>query len=312
MKKIILQIILFAFCISGFSQGKVIEINPDDLKKEEIDIVKQDVDSQNTDSGDIDSDYVKNNKDSEEVSFAIIEHVPLYEGCNENDTNEEKKKCLSNKINKYVATNFNTNISKSLGLADGKQRIQCFFTIDKDGSIINIKTRAAHPALEAEATRVINSIPKLKAPGFQRGKPVKVTFFLPITFTIENDKKPKSKLISTVNVDKFPIHKRCDETLGLNSQKECTTEKISNFIQLGIDLELADRLFPKDKTTQFQVDFIIDKKGKIKNITAKAHHREMAAEAIRVAKRLPRLKAPGYKEGKPVNVPFSILMTIYF
>ncbi|WP_055434949.1 energy transducer TonB [Lacinutrix algicola] len=247
------------------------------------------------------------------VDFNVIEHVPIYKGCDKKSTNSALKKCMSDAVNKHVLNYFNANIGDGLGLQDFKVKIYSQFTIDIDGTVTNIKIRGPHPKIEKEARRVINLIPTFTQPGMQLGKPVKVTFSLPITFNIKNKKKTNlSSENSAKDLDSFPIHKRCDESLGLNSQRECTTQKIVDFIKMSVNMELADKLFPLEKSTKFQLDFIIDKKGKIKDITAKAHHKVMAAEAIRVAKRLPKLKAPGFKNGKPVEVPISVLMTIYF
>ena len=110
----------------------------------------------------------------------------------------------------------------------------------------------------------------------------------------------------------YPLYRGCKETLAYADQEKCTTRKIKNFFKLSFDYELADRLFPQQKTAKVLVTFIINKKGRIERVSAKAHKREMAAEAIRVMKRLPRLKRPGYEFGKPIVTPFSILMTVYF
>lgn len=60
------------------------------------------------------------------------------------------------------------------------------FVIEKDGSITDVKVlRGVDPTLDKEAIRVIKSMPKWK-PGKQRGKPVRVSFNLPITFTLTN------------------------------------------------------------------------------------------------------------------------------
>lgn len=110
----------------------------------------------------------------------------------------------------------------------------------------------------------------------------------------------------------FPIYRGCNKELNYENQKECTTKKIMRFIQMSIDLELANALFPLDQSTKIQVDFIINKKGKAEQINVKAFKREMAIEAIKVIKRLPKLKQPGYKNGKAVNTPMSFTMSIYF
>ena len=116
----------------------------------------------------------------------------------------------------------------------------------------------------------------------------------------------------TTKIDNYPVYRSCSENLDYQGLKSCTTEKIMDFIKLSFNYELADKLFPLEESTQFLVEFIIDEKGKPKNINAKAHKKEIAAEAIKLIKRLPRMKKPGYLNGKPVAVPFKILMTVYF
>ena len=60
------------------------------------------------------------------------------------------------------------------------------FVIEKVGSITDVKVlRGVDPALDKEAIRVIKSMPKWK-PGKQRGKPVRVSFNLPIVFQLTN------------------------------------------------------------------------------------------------------------------------------
>lgn len=59
------------------------------------------------------------------------------------------------------------------------------FVVNKDGSISDVKSvRGISPELNQEAIRVIKMMPKWK-PGTQRGEPVRVTFTLPINFTLK-------------------------------------------------------------------------------------------------------------------------------
>ena len=120
---------------------------------------------------------------SDEVSFASVDEAPTFPGCETLSTNEEKKKCFSQNVNKLVAQNFNTKLGEELNLK-GLQRISVFFKISETGSIEDIKTRAKHPELENEARRVVNLLPQF-IPGKQDGKNVNVTFFLPIQFNIK-------------------------------------------------------------------------------------------------------------------------------
>lgn len=75
---------------------------------------------------------------------------------------------------------------------------------------------------------------------------------------------------------------------------------------------MADRLFPTEQSTQFQLDFIINKKGKVEQVNAKANHKAVAIHVIRLAKQLPKFKALGLGKGKPTDTPFSLLMTVFF
>ena len=118
------------------------------------------------------------------VDFVKVEVVPVYPGCEKKKTNEDRKKCMSDKITKLVSKRFNTDVASDYGIS-GLQRIQTQFTVDKNGNITNIKIRTPHPVLEKEAKRVIDKIPSM-TPGYQQNKPVGVIYNLPIKFMVKN------------------------------------------------------------------------------------------------------------------------------
>ena len=119
-----------------------------------------------------------------DVPFAVIENVPVYPGCEKKRSNAEKKKCMSEKVQKFVQKKFNTELAGDLGL-EGRQRIAVQFKIDKNGDVVNVRARAPHPKLEQEAVKVVKSLPKM-VPGRQRGTAVGVLYSLPILFQVEN------------------------------------------------------------------------------------------------------------------------------
>ena len=119
-----------------------------------------------------------------EVPFAVIENVPVFPGCEKKKGNAAKKKCMSEKVAKFVNKKFNTDLAGDLGLS-GRQRINVIFKINKSGDVVGVRSRAPHPRLEKEAARVINLLPKMK-PGRQRGKAVIVPYSLPITFQVQD------------------------------------------------------------------------------------------------------------------------------
>ncbi len=241
-----------------------------------------------------------NSEDLNKVDTNSIEKVPIFPGCDRNMGNQALKECMNERMINHVKKHFNYNIGEELNLANGEYRISVFFKINKNGDISDILTKGDSPEANKEAERVVELLPKME-PGLIDGKPVRVPYYLPIKFGVDNSSNKS-----------FPVYRSCDPTLSYKAQKECTTQKIMDYIKVSINYELADKLFPLDKTTQFLVSFTINKKGKLENITAKAHKREMAAEAINVLKRMPKLKSPGYKNGKPTSVDMEILMTIYF
>lgn len=118
----------------------------------------------------------------EDVPFAIIEDVPVYPGCK--GSKAELKACLQEKIAKHVNSKFNADLAADLGLTPGVKKIFVMFTIDKNGNIADVQARAPHKRLEAEAIRVVESLPKM-TPGKQRGRPVGVKYSLPIAFKVE-------------------------------------------------------------------------------------------------------------------------------
>ena len=89
---------------------------------------------------------------------------------------------MSKELSSFVEQKFNTTFGPDLGLT-GKQRIYVIFKIDETGHVIDIRARAKHKALEAEAIRVIALLPQI-TPGYVRGEAVKVPYSLPIVFDL--------------------------------------------------------------------------------------------------------------------------------
>jgi len=59
------------------------------------------------------------------------------------------------------------------------------FVVERDGSISNIAViKSVSPSIDAEAVRVVSTLPKFEKPGLIKGTPVAVHFMVPITFTL--------------------------------------------------------------------------------------------------------------------------------
>jgi protein TonB len=120
------------------------------------------------------------------VPFAVIENVPIFPGCENLNNNQERKECMSHKVQEFVQRKFNTDLASELGL-EGRQRIHVQFRIDNTGKVVDVRARAPHPRLEKEAIDVVSSLPDMQ-PGKQRGKPVGVQYALPIIFDVKIEK----------------------------------------------------------------------------------------------------------------------------
>lgn len=113
---------------------------------------------------------VQQEEENEEVvNFYVIEEKPEFPG---------GEAAMFQWISKNIKY---PEIAKENGV-QGKVFVQ--FVIDKEGKVTDVQViRGVDPSLDKEAVRVIKSMPAWK-PGKQRGKPVKVSFQLPINFKL--------------------------------------------------------------------------------------------------------------------------------
>ena len=64
-------------------------------------------------------------------------------------------------------------------------RVLVTFIVNKDGAIVEPEVvKSVNPSLDKEALRVISQMPNWK-PGYQRGKPVRVKFTVPVNFQLK-------------------------------------------------------------------------------------------------------------------------------
>lgn len=114
---------------------------------------------------------VKEEEDKpEEEIFVVVEDMPQFPGGE-----------LA--LRKYIATAIKyPTIAQENGI-QGKVFVN--FVVDRDGRVSNAKiARGIDPAIDKEALRVVMSLPKWK-PGMQRGKPVRVSYTVPISFQLQ-------------------------------------------------------------------------------------------------------------------------------
>ncbi|MEE9364173.1 MAG: M56 family metallopeptidase [Cellulophaga sp.] len=277
-------------------------------------------------------------EESIDVPFSIIEKVPVFPGC---ENAEDKRGCFNTAIQKHIRKHFRyPEEAQKTGI---QGRVNIMFTIDIDGSIVNIRKRGPSKALEKEAERIIMRLPKMKA-GENRGKAVRVPFSIPITFKLQGKStearyiqliKERESLLLNSNkenpiirsldrqikslrdniaseygtlipfnfVDNAPIYPGCENA---EDKKECFKGAINKLVRKNF-------YYPKvaqEKGIQGRVNtmFIIEKDGSISNLSFRGPDASLEKVAMDIMSKLPKMK-PGEHNGKKVRVPFSMPIT---
>lgn len=140
---------------------EVIEIVEDDVE------IEDEIEIEDTES-DEDVEIEIEEEDDEEF-FMVVENMPEFPG---GDLG----------LMKYIQKNVKyPPIAKQYNITG---KVYVSFIVEKSGYVSNVKVvRGVDKNLDAEAVRVVNSLPKYK-PGKQRGKPARVMFTIPINFTL--------------------------------------------------------------------------------------------------------------------------------
>lgn len=124
-----------------------------------------------------------NKASHKKIPFAVIDHGPVFPGCEDITDPKAQKKCFSSKMNDFVMTHFDTELLKK-EVSKGIKRITVIFTIDTEGKIVNIKAEAKNDLAAQEAIRTVRQLPKM-IPGKQNGKAIEVVYTLPIIYKVD-------------------------------------------------------------------------------------------------------------------------------
>ncbi len=110
--------------------------------------------------------------------------------------------------------------------------------------------------------------------------------------------------VAFVVIENVPIYPGCK---GDNTElRACFSDQITKFVAEHFDIELAADLgLVPGSIQKIFVVFKIDKNGDITDINARAPHKKLQDEAIRVINLLPKM-TPGRQRGKPVGVKYGL------
>ena len=143
-----------------------VDMNDDEIVENDV-VIEDELIMEDTES-DEDVMVEFEEEESDDEFFMVVEDMPTFPG-----GNLGLMKFIQKNV-KYPPIAEEYNIT-------GKVYIS--YIVDKSGAVTNVKVvRGVDKNLDAEAVRVVKSLPKYK-PGYQRGKPVRVMFTIPINFT---------------------------------------------------------------------------------------------------------------------------------
>ena len=140
---------------------EVIEIIEDEVE------IENEIEIEDTESDE--DEVIEIEEDDDEEFFMVVENMPEFPG---GDLG----------LMQYIQKNVRyPPIAKEYNITG---KVYVSFIVDRQGKVTNVKiVRGVDKNLDAEAVRVVKSLPKYK-PGKQRGKPVRVMFTIPINFTL--------------------------------------------------------------------------------------------------------------------------------
>lgn len=124
-------------------------------------------------------------------------------------------------------------------------RVIVQFTIEKDGSVTDVKVvKSVHPLVDEQVVRAVSAMPAWK-PGMHEGKPVRVSYSVPFRFRLQAP--PKDVIL--VQYAKGQDGKK-DVTCTLTSQKKLTEQEQASVIEMK-DLDSKLKEVSKKNTEGF-------------------------------------------------------------
>ncbi|MBI9040447.1 energy transducer TonB [Lutibacter sp.] len=114
---------------------------------------------------------------------------------------------------------------------------------------------------------------------------------------------PKDDFFDITFLEEAPLFPGCK---GTNEErKACFSEEIAKYINKKFNNQLAGELGLTPGIQRIYTQFKIDKNGNVIDIEARAPHKRLQDEAIRVISLLPKMK-PGKQQGKPIKVRYAV------
>ena len=160
----------------------------------------------------------------------------------------------------------NVKYPKTAFDADIQGRVIAQFVVDKEGTVRDAHVvKSVDPALDAEALRVINNMPKWR-PGRQNGKVVNVKYTIPVSFSLDgNNDSPQTA--GSPNLEGYSLTVD-GEKVDIGMLKEISPYKIRS-VSVDKSKQTVSVTTYKNSATQFIIQFLHSAREKCKNETGR-------------------------------------------
>ncbi|WP_298341574.1 energy transducer TonB [uncultured Algibacter sp.] len=123
------------------------------------------------------------------------------------------------------------------------------------------------------------------------------------TPTIEKPVEPEN--VPFISIENVPIYPGCEKVKGNEARKKCMSKKIAKLIQRKFDGGDVASNYGLSGKQKIDVQFTIDKTGKVTDVKTRAPHPKLEKEAVRVINFIPEM-TPGRQRDKNVGVIYNL------
>jgi TonB family protein len=236
------------------------------------------------------------------------DEMPVFAGCEDEKTLEDRMACTKMKIAEFLSQNINYPKEAREAGESGKAFIS--FTVNTEGSISDLKLlKDPGYGMGKEAMRVIGNMPRW-TPGLKNGKAVAVSLTIPVAFSLNDDKEDQAVAKEVDEMPRFP-GSDC-ESLETNEEKQaCSMKHMINFIVKNI--QYPQEAHEEGLEGKVFVKFVVTEEGRIASPKiVKSLGGGCDEEVLRILQLMNEMEdawIPARKDGKAVKtelaLPFS-------
>lgn len=242
--------------------------------------------------------------------FRVVEQMPEYEGGME-------------ACRRFIAQNMVYPAKAKEEKIQGRVIVQ--FVVSKEGTVRDVEVvRSIHEALDAEAIRVVSSMPAW-TPGKQRGVAVDVKYTMPITFSLDDSKatsanrvvvnapaeaakgvasKDNMPQITAISQDGVQVVGQVYNSVDVMPSYEGGMKGVLDYLEK--ETKYPKRALEEKAQGRVIVQFVVSKDGSLRDfIVVRGIHAALDGEAIRVLSSMPKW-TPGMQDGQAVDVKYTL------